>query len=147
MSNLLKYCKNLYVAVVGVFIFACMRAPSDFVISDMKQKISSSELIIESKKYFNRNRNSAAIHINFSERWSLDNGKVIFENGSLASVEVVLIDDKGNQYSTNDYGMAGNSYFASFSYIGSMVHIVKVSVTSSVETSVDKIYWHCFDPI
>lgn len=138
---------GMLLIVLNLFSFSCIGNPIDTIISNERIQLTTTPLLLKCSTPLKRNRKSAAVHLTFPKKWMFIKGYIKFENGELAYINVVLIDSHGNRYETDSYGMAGDSFAASFSYISRNVEIVKIEITSSIAIYCDKIYWHCFDPI
>lgn len=141
---------SLLIVVILMVLFAfnsCMSQPSEMIISDKNCVLKKTYTVFETPTKLSRNRNRASVQIYFSNTFTFENGILKVENGNVAIIDVVLIDDVGKTYTTKYYGMEGYAYAAKFPHLDKNIKIVFVKISSTADVFCKRIAWYCFDPI
>ena len=131
----------------SILLSSCIMKVTRVLISNKKVKLTTTPLTIVCPTPFYRTGESASVEFLIKKKWSLGKqGGIKLVNGEIVFLDVVVIDSKGNKYSTKDFGK-NTCFSASFSDIPKNAKIIKVTITSTREIECDKIYWESFNPI
>ncbi len=142
----------------GILTFCCLLIVSGCLLKEAKDTIVSEKtiflneqgIVIKCDPPLSRTHNSASIMIALKEEWvAVPPWKEIrIQNGDMVSINVSLHSVSGTKYFANIIGKAMGCIEARFDpEIPNNIDISSVVVSSSLNLTCEKIFWHNYDPL
>jgi len=139
-------CRAISAMLFCILLCSCSQGVLNTSISGSPIELSDNPITLKCDPPLSKNRNSAGVIIELDKKWEWVPEGLRLEDGRIAKIDAILIDDQKKEYAANGHFWASGNYSVNFDNLPQNAKIVEIKIKSNLNLICKKVYWHQFDP-